>query len=436
MEPKSLKGFRDLLPAQVAVRQQILAIARQEARLGGFQEIATPFLEYSEILLGEGGETDKQVFRFKDHGDRDVALRYDLTMPFARYAAAQRAEISLPFRRLQIGEVFRGEKPQKGRYREFMQCDLDIIGADTLLADAEIIAGLMTILHKATELPMTMKLGHRQILVALIQKFLPVASTSEAQSQVLIALDKLEKIGAAAVSELLCKADGVTKESADQLLAAVGQNFEKTAQLLKSDEVISVEIDRLAKLQNMLAGLRVPKFKIEIDLRIARGLAYYTGVVFETTLDDLQDMGSICSGGRYNQLTSRFSSLEMPGVGGSIGVDRLLAALEELGKVPAQSPSLVFVAVADQSAAAYAFEMVAELRKSGISSEIAVTEQKLGKQLQQANKKNILWVIVIGEQEAQNKVFNCKNMTTGSEDKDLKRTDLIAYFQKHLNLKG
>ncbi len=434
IQPKKLKGFRDFLPQQATLRRQITEQIWNLATLAGFQAIDTPVLEYAETLLGTGGqETDKEVYRFQDHGEREVALRFDLTVPFARFVAENQADLVFPFKKVQIGNAWRGEKPQKGRYREFCQADLDIIGVDTLAADVEVLSCILQNLERLVPGPFTMAIGHRVILSALIQECLPGIAPG-AEGRALIALDKLAKIGVAAVTQLLIDIPGADPNGAEKLLHCLqlrrpngDSDLEVLLQMLPGAEA-KAEIKRLQASVDLLRRLVQAnadaspnkggsKAQVRVDLSIARGLGYYTGIVFETTIDGLDGFGSVSSGGRYNGLVSRFSSLELPGIGGSIGVDRLLAALEQLGaqdKVNVARKG-VFLAVTSENEWPYAFELLQTLRQRGLLADVALKAGKLGNQFKFADKRNYATVVTIGEEEVKSRSLSLKDLATGAE---------------------
>jgi histidyl-tRNA synthetase len=437
IEPRRLKGFRDYLPDLMSRRLAVMDTIRREARLAGFQVIGTPALEYAEILLGQGGEeTDKQVYRFTDHGDRAVALRFDLTVPFARFVAEHQGELAFPFKKLQMGDVWRGENTQKGRYREFTQCDLDIIGIDAPAADVDILAVFHRILSEAKlGGPFTISIGHRLILSALIRKTLP-GLAGGAETGALVAIDKLAKIGRDGVLRLLSALPGATEAGAGELLATLttkdqagDTDLARIAALLgEGDSAQAAEIQRLRETVQTLRGVAKPTAgggRFVVDLTIARGLGYYTGIVFETTLDELDGFGSVCSGGRYNDLASRFSSRELPGVGGSIGLDRLVAGLEELGRVGRSAEGLVFIAVATADARGYAFELASDLRRAGIAADVGM-HPKLGNQFKHADRLGCPVVVTVGSDERERRTVAIKTMADGVERRDLPASELVG----------
>lgn len=408
LKPQRLKGFADQLPTTAAARWQILTTAVQQAKLAGFQTIETPTIEYYETLV-EHGETNKQLYRFTDHGQRDVGLRFDLTVPFARFVAEHQGELVFPFKRLQFGNVFRGEKPQRGRFREFCQCDVDIVGADSISADCEIIHLLHTILTTLDIGSFQIAIGHRAILCALLQRIF--TGTTEV-NPLLIIIDKLTKLNRQQIVDLLVDKSGGSIGQAEQLLDLLSGEFAEIISFLRDDTQLAIVSERfqqtVALLQSLPAG-----DNITIDLSIARGLDYYTGIVFETTLS--HQLGSICSGGRYDNLVSRFSTRPYPGIGGSIGVDRLVSYLQQTK----HHNDLVLVALADKETRNYAFHVAQLLRRQQINTAIDVSERQLKQQLKQADRIGYPVVAIVGERERHNNTVNLRRMIDGTEQKNL-----------------
>ena len=415
------------------MRYKIMDIIRDEAAKASFKAVGTPALEYSEVLLGVGGETDKQVFRFLDNGDRDVALRFDLTVPFARYVAENQGTLNFPFKRLQIGDVWRAEKPQKGRYREFCQCDLDIVGVNSVEADMEILLCFINILNRIDIGPFTMAIGHRLILSALISKTLGIQDP-EQETKALIIIDKLEKIGRDKVIAQLDEIPGAQAGGGAKLIDAIadkdpekGTRLEKIANILEGDsenlhvlEQLQTTVETVSEMSQGQNG------KILIDLSIARGLGYYTGIGFETTIDSLPGFGSICSGGRYNKLVERYLNRELPGIGGSIGLDRLLAGLQELNKIKEElDEQTVFIAIATDKARSQAFKILQELRRQGIKSDIALKTNKLANQFKHANRQGYPVVLTLGDDEIAQQTASVKIMSTGEEKKGVPQAELV-----------
>lgn len=431
-----LKGFQDYLPETMALRRSIMDAVRKEANISGFLEVGTPVLEYSEVLLGEGGETDKQVYSFEDNGGRKVGMRYDLTMSFARFIAEHQGDLIFPFKRMQIGDVWRAEKPQKGRYREFAQCDFDIIGIDTVAADVEVLTCLQRVLSNLNCGKFTMAMGNRVILSALIHTF--YSDLAEGQEQeILIALDKLDKIGAEKVVEVLKKTH---EKDATELLLLLepdpetkNARIDKIERFLEGNEEALKEVSRFRKTYEILEGLsHGSQGSFVMNLSIARGLGYYTGVVFETTLDDLPGFGSISSGGRYNNLTDRFMNREMAGVGGSIGLDRLVAAMKELDISNGKDKKSIFIAVAQDEALNYAFDIAKTLRENNMISDISLKTGKLGNQFKLAHRKQCDFVVTVGEDEMQSQTFSIKDMAKGRETKNIPLGSLVDTLKNEL----
>lgn len=413
--PSLLKGFQDYSPRAMSVRLKIMEVLRKHAKNAGFHEISTPALEYSEVLLGVGGDTDKQVFRFRDGGNRDVGMRYDLTVPFARYVSKNFRNLPMPFRRIQFGDVWRAEKPQRGRFREFCQGDLDIIGVDSLAADLEVIQSLFNTLSELLSVKFTITCNHRKVLSAIIRHVLGIDNKEE--DSVLIILDKLDKIGRSKVIDLLLNSLPIQKDKAEELLSIlISQDEKEVLNCLHSDSD-KEEWNRFKKTINILNKKTDTSGSIKIDLSVARGLAYYTGVVFESTIDNNLNLGSVCSGGRYDKLTKRFTSQEMSGVGGSIGVDRLATFIleQDSSSEDYTNSTQTYVAITSQDLISYAFDLVQKMRSAGIVAEISVKEQKLANQFRQANKRKIPCVITVGEDEVESSTVKIKNMKTGEE---------------------
>lgn len=442
IEPRRLKGFQDYMPDVMEVRSGFQAAIRQQAKLAGFREIGTPVLEFAETLLGQGSdETDKQVYRFEDQGGRKVAMRFDLTIPFARFVAEHQGVLVFPFKRLQIGDVWRGENTQKGRYREFCQCDLDIIGVDSANADVEVLSCIYRILCGFDLGGFTMRLGNRVLLSALLAKAFP-GIDGAGETAALIALDKIDKIGGAAVAELLAKIPCASTDSAKSLLVCIqakdatgGSDSQVLQTYLTGNDAGLAELRRMNTILGIMGTIAatVNGGKVRFDLSIARGLAYYTGVVYETTLDGLPGFGSISSGGRYNNLAERFINRSLPGVGGSIGLDRLLAGLEELGKIGAVKPEMVFIAIATEDALESAANLAGTLRSAGVACDLGLTPGKVGNQFKHADRLGCRLVVTLGTSEVQTNTYNLKNMKTGVEAKGLPRSEILERLKSEKN---
>ena len=410
IEPKVLKGFRDSLPQQEIVRQTLMAKIQDILRSFGFVPIDTPALEYTEVLLGKGGgETDKQMFRFQDNGGRDVALRFDLTVPLARYVAANYSQLSFPFKRYHMSKVWRGEKPQKGRYREFLQCDFDMVGVDNPQSDFEILLLIHTCLTQMQVGPFKVSVSHR----GLLNRFLGSMGISDKSADVLRAIDKLGKIGSDAVKELLIE-DGLTAEQTDSVLSFISiekNSFEKTLEELKKLFGECDEIIRLSAILDMMKACGIEKDFI-LDTSITRGLDYYTGIVYETLLLEMPSIGSICSGGRYNNLAGLYTKENLPGVGSCIGLDRLIAALEEL-----KSPIVTDASYADvmvvglRELPAWSESIAMKLRALGLRTDSYVGEKGMGQQFAYAEKNGIPYVVT-GQNPEDSNLFSLKEIAT------------------------
>ena len=389
----------------------------------GFAPIDTPALEYAEILLGKGGdETDKQTFRFTDQGGRDVALRFDLTVPFARFAAQHVGALGTPFKRYHIAPVWRGERPQKGRYREFVQCDFDTIGTAGAVADAETVCVIHDLLDAiSTGLTpscgeFTVRLNHRGVLNGLLETL----DYGGAVSAALRILDKLPKIGEKAVQAELADVEGLSIEAALKLLQFVqlsgdaAETFAAARPLLAGSDAGLAALDRLAAVVELAVAGGCEPGRLTADLSIARGLDYYTGVIFETFLADDPAIGSVCSGGRYDDLAGLYTKQALPGVGASLGLDRLLAAIE--GKGEERPRAGVFVPLLDGDRAADALALAAELRAAGVNVTVAPDVRGLGKHLKWADGRGFRFAAILGSEEVAAGTVTVKDLTDGAQE--------------------
>lgn len=435
IEARTLKGFKDFFPEETKTKYKIIDIIKKHALNACFLPIETPALEYAEILLGSGGEEcDKEVYSFTDHGGRKIALRFDLTVPFARFISKYYHQFSFPFKRLHIGDVWRGEKPQKGRFRQFCQADLDIIGSDSIIADIEILQSIILILAEIIPSSFTVKIGNRVLLSGLIQNILQNNDPNK-ETKILIALDKIDKIGSYAVKELI-KPLKFPEQQIDKLLDIINTTtspIDYISQYLKTDSNLINELHRYQYTINLLRELIATRqnIKIQEHLGLARGLGYYTGIIFEINIDNLEGFGAISAGGRYDKLISRFSSRELTGVGGSIGVDRLLSALEELQTHINSNNLSFFIAIATENATKYAFNILNTLRTNNINADISMKISNLSAQFKYANKNNFDYVIIIGEDELKDHTLSIKNMKTGQQ----KKYSSIELLLQNINLK-
>ncbi len=431
IQPRVLKGFRDFLPETEIRRRRIIATLEEQFKLYGFVPIDTPILEYTEVLLGKGGgETDKQIYRFEDHGSRDVAMRFDLTVPFARFMAAHVNELYLPFKRYHMAKVFRGENTQRGRYREFMQCDFDIVGSDSASADFEILMMMHDSFASLGVSEVTIRLSHRGIF----NRFLASRNLSEHSEEILRIVDKLAKIGPDEVRKQLAALTG--EDSARAVLDYIGAEGDFTAVLAKLEALAGGEdgdTRRLKELHGMMQECGVAD-RFCLDPSITRGLDYYTGVVFETFLDALPGIGSVCSGGRYNNLASLYTKQELPGVGASIGLDRLMAALEELEDDSTRERSLdalVFCMDAEGFGAFHAFAR--RLREAGIRAEVFPEVKKLGPQFGFAEKKGALAAVLLGGEEREKGRVTIKDLTQRQNHENLSPEEALELIRSIIN---
>lgn len=396
IQPRLLKGFRDSLPAGEIPKKAIIAKLEALFSSYGFVPIDTPALEYTEVLLGKGGgETDKQIFHFADNGGRDVAMRFDLTVPFARFMALHLSELTLPFKRFHINKVWRGENPQKGRYREFIQCDFDIVGADNAEADYEILSVMDASFAAIGVEGVRFHLAHR----GLFSRMLSHLGISEHNTEILRTVDKLRKIGADAVKAQLVALLG-SPEQAGAILGYIekedlDESFLTT--LSRLEELGGGESEhslRMRTIHSYLVAAGIEDHFL-LDPSITRGLDYYTGLVYETFLEALPHYGSVCSGGRYNDLAGLYTKEHLPGVGSSIGLDRLMSALEELESPITGSGSAADVAILDTAGHFQECDRAARImRESGLSVSVYLTQRKIGAQYKWAEAQAICYVLL------------------------------------------
>ncbi len=418
IEPRLLKGFRDYLPEAMLPRERLIETARRVYRSYGFTPIDTPALEYEEVLTGKGGdETDRQLYRFEDHGGRRVALRFDLTVPLARFVAQHVGELGLPFKRYQIGAVWRGENTQRGRYREFVQCDFDTIGSESVAVDTEAILVVHDLMRAIGIDDFTVRVNDRRLLTGVLRRL----GIDDKAVPVLRALDKLAKVGAEKVAAEMVSAAGIgDAQAADVLrLATVrGSNDEVLAQvtpLVGDDEVGGTGLARLADVIGGARAAGVAEAHVQLDVSIARGLDYYTGTVFETFLGALPTIGSVCSGGRYDDLAQLYTNQRLPGVGGSLGLDRLLAAMDELGLIEKRAAAApVFLPFFDATRRADYLRLAARLRAAGIGVELYPDARKLGDQLKYADRRGFRTALIVGENEWQAGQAQVKDLASGT----------------------
>ncbi len=427
-EPRTLSGFMELLPEDQILFNQIKNTIEEIYKLYGFLPLNTPIIELSEVLLAKaGGETEKQIYRFQK-GDTDLSLRFDLTVPLAKYVAKNYGNLSFPFRRYQIGKVYRGERTQKGRYREFYQCDIDIIGDEKLdlLNDAELPSIIYSIFSKLDFGEFTICINNRKILTGLFEEL----ELEQKSQEVLRIIDKIAKIGKDTAIKELEKIQ-IGKEKINKIIEFVEIQGTTDQKLQKLQEMIDIESQSYFKVDNeifktgveelkqVIENIRIlgiPDKNFKIDLSIVRGLDYYTGTVYETFLNEHKELGSICSGGRYENLAENYTDKKLPGVGISIGFTRLFYQLKEsnLLKIKEKSISKIIIIpmVKDNTKA---IKLASDLRNLGVPTQIFLEDKKLKAKLKYADKLNIPYMILIGEDEIKNNFVKVKNMQTGEE---------------------
>ncbi|MBR0312015.1 MAG: histidine--tRNA ligase [Oscillospiraceae bacterium] len=423
IKARTLSGFMELLPGAQMQMERIMEIIRSSYSLYGYTPLDTPLIEASEILLAKGGgETEKQIYRFTK-GDTDLSLRFDLTVPLAKYVALHYNELAFPFKRFQIGKVYRGERAQRGRFREFYQADVDVIGDGALdiANDAEIPAIIYTVFSRLGLKRFQIRINNRRIL----NGFYAMLGLSAQSGAIMRTVDKLEKIGADGVRAILVDDLGLSAEQADDILNFTGirgTNDEVLAALegyRGRNELFDTGLDELKTVTKYLGGFGVPQDNFAVDLTIARGLDYYTGTVYETSLLDHPEIGSVCSGGRYDNLAEYYTDRQLPGVGISIGVTRLFYVLGEQGmlndKVPmAPADALILPMTEDLSAAV---ELGTMLRNRGLRTQLYTEEKKFKQKMNYADKLGVPFVLFLGEDEVNVGVVTLKNMKSGEQEK-------------------
>lgn len=419
IEPKILPGFMELLPADQVLFNQIKDTIRETYEKFGFIPLDTPIIEYSEVLLAKaGGETEKQIYRFTK-GENDISLRFDLTVPLSRYVAQNYFSLSFPFRRYQIGKSFRGEKPQKGRYREFYQCDIDIIGDGELsiMNDAEIPSIIYTVFKKLGFENFTIRMNNRKILGG----FFSYLGYSENITDILRIIDKLEKIGESGVRAEL-KSISVNDEAIDKIIefVTITGSCKEVIESLKAlgidNETFETGVNELDAVTTAVKDFGLPEKNYKIDLTIARGLDYYTGTVYETVLNDYPKIGSVCSGGRYDNLAEYYTNKKLPGVGVSIGLTRLFYQLREAGIIVPKQSSLAKVMIIPMTEdLSHSIKLASNLRERGINTEVYYNQKSIKGKFNYANKLSIPYVVVIGDDEIANNKYTVKNMEKGEQ---------------------
>ena len=437
MTPRTLSGFMELLPQPQQQMERMMEILRRTYSLYGFTPLDTPVIEASEVLLAKGGgETEKQIYRFQK-GDADLALRFDLTVPLAKYVALHYNDLSFPFRRYQIGKVYRGERAQRGRFREFYQADIDIIGDGKLdiTNEAEIPAIIYQTFTSLGLKRFQIRVNNRKIL----NGFYAMLGLTEQSGDIMRTVDKLDKIGAEKVLTLLVDECGVSADSAGEILkfiAITGGNEQVLAALESyrgRNEVFDEGLDQLNTVVKYLSAFGVPAENFAVDLTIARGLDYYTGTVYETTLLDHPEIGSVCSGGRYDNLAEYYTDRQLPGVGISIGLTRLFYVLGEQGLLNPDLPTapadvLILPMTAELSPAV---TLATRLRAAGIRTQLYTEQKKFKAKMSYADKLGVPYVVFLGDDEIAGNVVACKDMTSG-EQTTLPFAETLALIQTGL----
>ena len=424
VQPRTLSGFMELMPARQIQFDRMMAVLRESYSLYGFTPLDTPIIEASEVLLAKGGgETEKQIYRFQK-GDSDLSLRFDLTVPLAKYVAQYSGQLAFPFRRFQIGKVYRGERAQRGRFREFYQADIDIIGDGKLdiSNDAEIPAIIYRTFTSLGLKRFQIRVNNRKIL----NGFYAMLDLTHESGAIMRTVDKLDKIGAAQVKELLMAEEiGLSAEQAGEIMRFIAIDG-SNAEVLQALEgyrgrhpLFDEGLDELTTVARYLAAFGVPEDHFKVDLTIARGLDYYTGTVYETTMLDHPEIGSICSGGRFDNLAEYYTDKKLPGVGISIGLTRLFFVLEDQGYLndqlnTAPADALILPMTEDLSAA---IALATQLRNAGVRTQLYGEQKKFKQKMSYADKLGVPYVIFLGEEEIASGVAAVKNMRTGEQVK-------------------
>ena len=427
--PRTLSGFMELLPAPQQQMERIMETLRRTYSLYGFTPLDTPVIESSDVLLAKGGgETEKQIYRFQK-GDADLSLRFDLTVPLAKYVALHYNELTFPFRRFQIGKVYRGERAQRGRFREFYQADIDVIGDGKLDISNE--AEIPAIIYKTFS---TLGLKRFRICVnnrKILNGFYAMLNLTERAQDIMRTVDKLDKIGFEKVEAILTGDLGVSREQALEILSFISINGDNETVLSRLEEyrdrdsLFDQGLEELNAVVKHLGAFGVPAENFAVDLTIARGLDYYTGTVYETTLLDHPEIGSVCSGGRYDNLAEYYTDKQLPGVGISIGLTRLFYVLGEQGMLnpelnTAPADVLILPMTEDLSPA---IALATQLRENGVRTQLHCEQKKFKQKISYADKLGIPYVIFLGEDEISAGVVACKDMVTGEQTRlDAKAT--------------
>ena len=420
-KPRTLSGFMELLPEKQIYFEKMMETLRESYALYGFTPLDTPLIEASEILLAKGGgETEKQIYRFTK-GDADLSLRFDLTVPLAKYVAMNHGQLTFPFRRFQIGKVYRGERAQRGRFREFYQADIDVIGDGSLdiINEAEIPGVIYRTFNKLGLKRFVIRINNRKVL----NGFFEVMGVGEKAGDVMRAIDKLEKIGREKVKTILVDDAGLSEETADGILDVITSQergvtpFDALSKYEGQNETLDTGIAELKTVVRYLKDFGVPETHFMIDLTIARGLDYYTGTVYETVMTDHPEIGSICSGGRYDNLAGYYTDKQLPGVGISIGLTRLFFVLEDQGylsdEMPVSPVDVLIIPMTDDLSPAISF--ATQLREQGIKTQLHCEKKKFKQKMSYADKLKVPYVVFLGEDEIKEGKVTVKDMVTGKQ---------------------
>lgn len=418
--PKIMPGFMELLPEDQILFNEMIDTIRSVYEKFGFLPLDTPILEYSDVLLAKaGGETEKQIYRFLK-GSTDISMRFDLTVPLARYVSMRRNDLIFPFKRYQIGKVYRGERPQKGRYREFYQCDIDVIGENlSTLYDAEIPAIIYNLFKELNFGKFTIRINNRKVLNGFFEDL----NLTDKVSDILRIIDKLEKIGISSVKEELSLL-GISSQLIEKIIDFInikGTNDEIISLLTNFDcnnETFKEGVASLTELVSNIRNFGVSDDYFILDLTIARGLDYYTGTVYETCLDDYPSLGSVCSGGRYDNLTKYYTDCDLQGIGISIGITRLFSKLKEMGIATSKRKSLLNALIIpfDSDCIDYAIRVSEVLRENNVICDVYYENKGFKQKMKYANRLGVPYIIILGSDEKKDNLVTVKNMETGSQE--------------------
>lgn len=437
VQPRVPRGMRDILPEQMIKRQYVMDLMRQVFESFGFEPLQTPVLELKETLMGKYGPDAEKLIYYAQHaqGSEELAMRYDLSVPLSRVSAMYR-DLAKPFKRYQMAPVWRAERPQKGRYREFYQCDVDIVGSDSMLADAEIISVIYEVLNRLGFRRFRVLLNNRKILTGLGHY---VGVPDEQLGGLYRAIDKLEKIGVEGVKEELA-ANGLSDEAIVRLMAlltAQGSNSEMLAGLRARLQGYPRALAGVAELEEItaaLGALGVPESAYQVTFSMVRGLDYYTGPIYETVVDEPR-IGSITGGGRYDELIGLFTNQSLPATGTSLGIERIIDVMDELGMFPPQigrTVVRVLVTRFDQASLSASLQAATELRRAGLSTELYMEDDALGKQIRYAVRKGIPYLVILGPDEIANDQVTLRHLARG-EQETVARAELVAKLRQWMS---